>query len=255
MFTQVTGNDLTDLWFNLLVHIATGNDSNFYSPSVFTRRIYGFTEGVHFGSDIMIKDFYKYSGYDESYKLSRLRESYFSPKVQKQYKILSEIIRGLQPRQARGLISFSEPAFNKTDRLKCLDSLYIQKSSMTTYEALIVFRNTEIWPKTYMDFVFLDELLRGFTKQRVKCIMFSAFITSAFINVHQSASAAMMMRNYGVSGWNEHFMRSLKYWKEKYRDPKIVDTIKMQFIKRIVKRTHELFEIDGIDIDMLIKGK
>ena len=255
MFTQVTGDNLTDLWFNLMVHIATGNDSNYYSPSVFSRRIYGYTEGVHFGSDIMIKDFYKYSGYDHSYKLARLRESYFSPKVQKQYELLSGLIRKLQPRQARGLISFSEPAFNLTDRLKCLDSLYVQKSSMTTYEALIVFRNTEIWPKTYMDFVLLEEMLRGFIKHRVKCTMFSAFITSAFINVHQSAKAAMMMRNYGVSGWNEHFMKSLLTWKDKYSDPKVVDTLTMQFIKRIIKHTHELFEIDGVDIDMLIKGK
>ena len=238
-----------------MVHVATGNESSYYSPAVFARRVYGFTEGIHFDDGIMIKDFYKYSGYDKSYKLSRLRESYFSPKVEKQYNLLRETIRGLQPKQARGLISFSEPAFNKTDRLKCLDSLYIQKASMTTYEALIVFRNTEIWPKTYMDFIFLDELLRGFTKQRVKCTLFSAFITSSFINMHQSATAAMMMRKYGITSWNEPFLQSLKYWRDKYSDPKVVDTLKMQFIKRIVKRTHELFDEDGVDIDTLIKGR
>ena len=58
--------------------------------------------------------------------MKRLRESYFGPKVKKQYDLLVSSIRQLQPRQARGLISFSEPAFNRTDRLKCLDSLYIQ---------------------------------------------------------------------------------------------------------------------------------
>ncbi len=238
-----------------MVHIATGNQSRFYNPSVFTLKAYGFTEGVHFDNNIMEKDFYKYSGYDQSYKLARLRESYFSPKVRKQYDLLKSTIRALQPRQARGLISFTEPAFNKTDRLKCLDTLFIQKTTMTTYEALIVFRNTEIWPKTYMDFVFLYELLEGFMDENVRCVMFSTLVTMSFINVHQSVTAAMMMRKYGITGWNEHFLKSLISWKEKYGDPKVVDTLKMQMIKRIVKRTHELLETDGIDLDIIIKGK
>ena len=254
MFVQVTGKNLTELWFNLLVHTATGGQSNYYYPTSFSRRVYGFTEGIHFDYDVMEKDYYKYSGYKKDYKLNRLREGYFSPKVKKQYDLLNSHIRQLQPRQARGLISFSEPAFNRTDRLKCLDSLYIQKASMTTYEGLIVFRNTEIWPKTYMDFVFLYELLAGFVEKRVKCVLFSCFITSSFINMHQAPTAAMMMRKYGIVTWNEPFKKMLEIFKEKFGDPKCLETVKMQWIARVLKRTYMLLEEDGIDLDMLIEG-
>lgn len=254
-FIQITGHNLTDLWFNLMVHVATGNQSTFYNPSVFARRTYGFTTGVHFDKDIMEKDFYRYSGYDKLYKINRLRESYFTDKVRKQYDLLCSIIRNLQPRQARGFITFSEPAFNKTDRLKCLDTLFIQKDSMTSYEALIVFRNTEIWPKTYADFLFLYELLEHFLQYNVKCTLFSAFLTSSFINVHQSPTAAMLMRKYGITTWNEHFRHSLIQWKEKFNDPKILESLKLQWIARVVRRTHQLLEEDGVNLDMLIEGK
>jgi len=255
MFIQVTGKDLTELWFNLMVHVATGNQSHYYSPSIFTRRIYGYTGGVHFDDGIMEKDFFKYSGYNRSYKLSRLRESYFSPKVKKQYELLCSIVRGLQPRQARGFLSFSEPAFNKTDRLKCLDTLFIQKTTMTTYEALIVFRNTEIFSKTFMDFIFLYGLLQGLMKFRVKCTLFSAFITSSFINVHQSMTAAMMMRRYGITAWNEPFRNCLISWEEKFSDPDILDKLKMRWIARVIRRTHILMEEDGVDSQMIIEGR
>ena len=254
MFIQVTGKNLTELWFNLMVHTATGEQSTFYYPSMFARRVYGFTEGIHFDADIMEKDFFKYSGYKREYKLNRLRESYFSPKVQKQHTLLKSLIRNLQPRQARGLISFSEPAFNRTDRLKCLDSLYIQKATMTTYEALIVFRSTEVWPKTYMDFILLYEMLEGFIEERVKCVLFSTFVTSTFINMHQAPTAAMMMRRYGITSWNPEFKESLVRWKHAFegKDP---EEMKMQWIKRVVSRTLRLFEEDGLNIDMLIEGE
>jgi hypothetical protein len=255
MFVQVTGKNLTELWFNLLVHIATGDQTHYYYPSIFSRRVYGFTEGIHFDREIMEKDFFKYSGYKRDYKLSRLRESYFNDKVKKQHTLLKSYIRQLQPRQARGLISFSEPAFDRTDRLKCLDSLYIQKSSMTTYEAMIIFRSTEIWPKTYMDFVLLEEILAGFVEKRVRCELFSCFITSGFINMHQAPTAAMMMRKYGIKAWNEPFKKSLEKWQDHFGDPKCLETIKMQWIKRVVSRTHRLFETDGINMEILIDGK
>ena len=255
MFVQVTGKNLTELWFNLLVHTATGQQTEYYYPSMYSRRVYGFTEGIHFDEDIMEKDFYKYSGYKKEYKLKRLREGYFSPKVQKQYDLLCSHIRELQPRQSRGLITFSEPAFNRTDRLKCLDSLFIQKATMTSYEGLIVFRNTEIWPKTYMDFVFLNDLLKGFVQYRVKCVLFSCFMTSCFINMHQAPTAAMMMRKYGITSWNKQFKDSLIKFNEKFGDPAILETVKMQWIKRVLTRTYKLFEEDGINMEMLIDGK
>ena len=246
-FIQIEGDNLGSLWFNFLVQIATDPKTEYYNPSIYCRRVFGFTENTHFDNTIMEKDFYRYSGYKRDSKLSSLRKSYFSEKVQKQYKLLKTIIRGLQPRQARGLISFSEPAFNMTDRLKCLDSLYIQKTSMTTYEALIVFRNTEIWPKTYMDFVFLYELLEGFRSERVACSMFSILMTHAFINVHQSMLAAIFMRKYGVTAWNESFKKSLVEWTRKYGDPESAEKITMQSIKRVIIRTHKLMEEDKID--------
>jgi len=251
---QVEGNDLTELWFNFMVHLATSKSAFFYSPSIHARRVYGETEGIHLDENVMEKDFYKYSGYSKGSKLQALRNTYFDRRVQKQYEILQGNIRNLQPRQARGLISFSEPAFDLTARLKCLDSLFIQKTTMTKYEALIVFRNTEVWPKTYMDFVFLYELLEGLLPQKVRCERFCALMTSTFINMHQAPTAAMFMRRYGITAWNTPFKESLIKWKEKFSDPDVVETLTMQWIKRIVSRTHRLMEEDGINIDMLIEG-
>ena len=203
----------------------------------------------------MEKDYFKYSGYNREYKLKRLRETYFSDKVQKQYYLLVSTIRQLQPRQARGFIKFSEPAFNKTDRLKCLDSLFIQKTTMTTYDALLVFRNTEIWPKTYMDFILIENMLKGFVKERVKCISFGVLMTSCFINFHQTPTAAMLLRKYGITHWNDPFKKSLIRWKEKFNNPDLIKDIKMRWIERIITRTHKLMKIDGINMDILIEGQ
>ena len=118
---------------------------------------------------------------------------------------------------------------------------------MTSYEALIVFRNTEIWPKTYMDFVFLYELLEGLNKEGVTCSMFSILMTHAFINVHQSMLAAIFMRRYGVTTWNDSFKKSLVKWTKLYSDIESIEKITMQSIKRVVVRTHELMKEDNID--------
>jgi len=251
---QVDGRDLTELWFNFMVHLATSESSFFYSPSIHARRIYGETEGIHLDSNVMERDFYKYSGYTKETKIQALKNTYFDRRVSKQYEILKDNVRSLQPRQARGLISFSEPAFDLTARLKCLDSLFIQKTTMTKYEALIVFRNTEVWPKTYMDFVFLYELLEGLLENQVRCERFCALMTSSFINMHQAPAAAMFMRKYGVTAWNKPFKDSLIKWEEKFSDPAVIDTLTMQWIKRVVIRTHRLMEEDGVDIGMLING-
>ena len=142
--------------------------------------------------------------------------------------------------------------FHESNWDASLDSLYIQKSTMTEYEALIVFRNTEIWPKTYMDFEFLYEMLAGFTPYKVRCTLFSCFLTSSFINMHQAPTAAMMMRKYGITSWNPSFKEMLVRFKDKFGDPAVYETVKMQWIKRVLKRTYALMEEDGVDIDMLI---
>jgi len=254
MFVQVTGRDLTDLWFNLLVHIATGRQSEFQNPSIHCRRVYGSTSSVMFKNKSMVKDFYRYSEYNKDIKLARLRESYFSRKVEKQFEVLLSIARKLQPRQARGMITFSEPAFNDKDRLKCLDNFYIQKTTMTKADALIIFRNTEIWPKTFMDFVFLYELISKVAEQGVKITQFDAFLTSSFINMYQVPTAAMLLRKYGITHWNEHFKQSLIKWQERFEevDPK---SLSMQWIKRIVDRTQRLMKEDGVNLEMLINGE
>ena len=244
MFSQVEGKGLVELWFNLMVHIATGDHINRFYPSVFSRRLYGWTDKLHFENDILMKDFFRYSGYNKDFKLHKLRESYFTEKVRKQHTLLVDNIRKLQPKQARGLISFSEPAFDMSDRLKCLDSLYIQKNTMTSYDALIVFRNTEVWPKLFMDFM----------EQKCRCEVFSCFLTSAFINMHQTPLTAMLLRKYGITNYNDSFKKCLEEYKTKFETIKIED-IKLQWIKRIVKRTRELMEEDGINIDILIDGK
>ena len=254
MFSQVEGKGLVELWFNLTIHIATGEHINRFYPSVFSRRLYGWTPTLQFENEILMKDFFRYSGYNKDFKLAKLRESYFSEKVQKQHKLLVDNIRKLQPKQSRGIISFSEPAFDMTDRLKCLDSLYIQKNTMTSYDALIVFRNTEVWPKLFMDFMFLYELLESFMEQKVRCEIFSCFLTSAFINMHQTPLTAMLLRRYGITNYNDSFFKCLKEWKSKFETINL-DDIKLQWIKRVVKRTRELMEEDGINIDILIEGK
>ena len=104
-----------------------------------------------------------------------------------------------------------------------------------------------------MDFVFLYELLAGFIEERVKCVMFSTFITSTFINMHQAPTAAMMMRKYGITSWNPEFKESLVRWKKAF-EGKDATKIKMQWIKRVISRTLELYETDGVNIDMLIEG-
>lgn len=251
MLTHIRGVELTSLWFNLLVHIATGDHSHFFHPAVFARRVFGSTTTTAFKDPIMEKDFYRFSGYHKDLKLARLRESYFSDKVQAQHNLLVNNIRGLQPRQARGLISFTEPAFNKTDRLKCLDSLFIQKLTMIDYEALIVFRNTEIFPKTYMDFVFLYDLLVSFIPKRVRCVLFSCFLTSSFINMHQAPLAAMFLRKYGITSWNTPFRETLIRFKKTFGDTE--KEIKMQYIAKAVNRTRKIMEEDGINLEMLIE--
>jgi len=256
MFVQISGDNLVELWFNCLAHLATSDRTVYYNPSVYCRKLFGYTEGVHFRKTIMEKDFYRYSGYNKEMKLSSLRKSYYTDKVRKQHELLSSIIRKLQPRQSRGLISFSEPAFDDSSRLKCLDSLYVQKESMTTYEALIVFRATEIYPKMFMDLVFLEDILQKFTDQKVRCTNFSIFITSGFINMFNAPLCAMFLRKYGITAgsWNPSFKDSLKVWDEKFRDPRCVDDISMTFIQRIVKRTHRIMEEDGVDISILLKN-
>jgi len=256
MFLQIDGDNLVELWFNSLAHLATSERSVYYNPSVYCRKVFGYTHGVHFENKIMEQDFYRYSGYDKDMKLASLRTSYYSDKVKKQHDVLTSIIRKLQPRQSRGLISFSEPAFDDSSRLKCLDSLYIQKESMTKYEALIIFRATEIYPKMFMDLVFLEEILNRFAKEKVYCTNFSIFITSGFINMFNAPLCAMFLRKYGIScgSWNKAFKDSLKIWDDKFGDPKSIDSITMTFIKRIVKRTHRIMEEDGVDVPILLKN-
>ena len=73
--------------------------------------------------------------------------------------------------------------------------------------------------------------------------------------MHQAPTAAMMMRKYGITSWNEHFKEMLIKFDEKFGDPKCLETIKMQWIKRVLTRTYKLFETDGIDTGVLIDGK
>jgi len=77
-------------------------------------------------------------------------------------------------------------------------------------------------------------------------------MTSSFINMHQAPTAAMIMRKYGIRDWNPSFKEMLLRFKDKFGDPAVLETVKMQWIKRVLTRTYRLFEEDGVDIDMLI---
>jgi hypothetical protein len=70
--------------------------------------------------------------------------------------------------------------------------------------------------------------------------------------MHQAPTAAMMLRHYGITSWNKPFKDSLLKWHDSFGDPACIEKIKMQWIKRVVTRTHKLLETEGLDINMLV---
>lgn len=236
------GNSIEDLWFNLLISLICDKDNLYFHPEIITRYIFAETDNFSFKNSALMSDFYKYSGYNKQMKIGQLRKEYWTGKVEKQFKVLKEFFRQLAPRQARAAIYFSEPAFDKSSKLKCLESLYLFKLNKTEYEAFLTFRNTEIYPKLFMDFIYIKELLDEIDRDLgVKCIGFRAIIINAFLRLHQVRLVKMLANNWGVSNFSENFKRMVIEFDRKYT-PDTVNSLKLVSMKRVLERTFNLIE-------------
>ena len=237
----VKGDSIERLWFNLLVDITCG-ENYFDHPVIYTRHTFAQTENF-ISDNQQIKDsFFKYSGYSYLNKMGQLRKEYYTGKVEKQLNVIKKYFHQFVPRQSRAAVYFSEPAFDKTSKLKCLESMYFQKLNKIDYEVFLVFRNTEVYPKLYMDFLYIKEIVDGLNREaKVNCIKFNAIIINSFINMHQSKLISMLLMDWGVSNWSENFNRVLVEFERKF-SPDTFHTIKLNSIKRVLERT---FRLDG----------
>jgi len=237
----VTGDSMERLWFNLLVETVCG-ENYFDHPVIYTRHTFAETENFLLCNDQLESDFYKFSGYNYQMKMAQLRKEYYTGKVEKQFSVIKKYFHQFVPRQSRAAIYFSEPAFDKTAKLKCLESLYFQKYTKTEYEVFLNFRNTEVYPKLFMDFIYIRELIDELDKEaNVKCIKFNGIIINSFVNLHQSYLIYMFLTDWGISNFSENFNKVLGEFKRKFPREKIKD-IKLNSIKRVLERTYKLID-------------
>jgi len=236
----VTGKNLEDLWLNLLLYTICDEDTLYYHPTISIRNLFAETNNFEFGDQKIFSSFIKYSGYNISMKIGQLRKEYYTGKVEKQFKVIKENFHQFIPRQARAAIYFSEPAFDSTSKLKCLESLYLLKTDKTHYEAYLVFRNTEIFPKLFMDFYYIHELLKEIDNDtKVKCIGFKATIVNAFVNLHQVKLIEMIAREWGISNFSSNFKKMINEFNGKFNIHS-ADKTKLVSIKRVLNRTFNL---------------
>ena len=175
-------------------------------------------------------------------KMAQLRKEYYTGKVEKQFNVIKKYFHQFVPRQSRAAVYFSEPAFDKTSKLKCLESLYFQKYNKIEYEVFLNFRNTEVYPKLFMDFIYVKELIDELDKEaKVKCIKFNGVIINSFVNLHQSHLIYMFLTDWGISNFSENFTKVLGEFKRKFPREKIKD-IKLNSIKRVLERTYNLID-------------
>jgi len=237
------GESIEDLWLNLLVSLICDKDNYYFHPEIITRYIFAETNHFEFKNTSLISDFYKYSGYNRQMKMGQLRKEYWTGKVEKQFKVLKDFFRQLSPRQARAAVYFSEPAFDTSSKLKCLESLYLFKTSKTEYEAFLTFRNTEIYPKLFMDFIYVKELLHEIDRDLgVKCIGFRAIIINAFLRLHQVMLVKMFASEWGITNYSDNFKKMINEFERKYQ-PESIQTLKLISMKRVLERTYRLKEV------------
>lgn len=239
----IQGSDITELWLNLLIYTACDESTDYGHPYLLVRELIPTTENFNFENDLIKADFLKYSNYNTPMKMAQLRKEYYTGKVEKQFNVIKKYFHQFLPRQARASIYFSEPAFDKTSKLKCLESLYFQKENKTEYKAVLIFRNTEIYPKLFMDFYYLKELLDELDRESgVKCTGFRGFIVNGFINLHQVKLIEMFLKDWGISKFSSKFLTLSKEFDRKYNKSNI-DKIKLISIKRVLDRTFRLMEV------------
>jgi hypothetical protein len=236
---SITGDSIEKLWFNLLVDLICGQNY-FDHPVIFARHTFADTDNFVSDNPQLREDFFKYSGYNYLMKMAQLRKEYYTGKVEKQFDVIKRYFHQFVPRQARAAIYFSEPAYDKSSKLKCLESMYFQKFTKTEYEVFLTFRNTEIYPKLFMDFLYVRELIDELDHaSKAKCIGFRGIIINSFVNLHQSKLIQMFLEDWGISNFSPNFIKVLEDFDRKYSLDSI-EKIKLTSIKRVLERTFRL---------------
>jgi len=247
----VEGEGLDILWFNLVNDICCGDGVQYNYPYIFKRLTYGSAEKIKLVSQdgCIVRDFFHYSKYSYKMKMSKLEHDYFDDRVQAQLGILKTNLKDFHPKQARGVVYFSRDPYDKTAKLKCLDSLYFLKTTMSDFSAQLVFRNTEVLPKLFMDFLLIRKIIKEVEKtSKCRCFELNCIIMNSFITIGWAGTIALFLRQYGITAWNPQFKHMLELFKEKYSDINVVKEIKMQSIKRTLLRFHDLLKESGLSI-------
>ena len=175
----ITGDSIEKMWFNLLIDLVCGQNY-FDHPVIYARHTFADTDNFVSENEQLRVDFFKYSGYNYLMKMAQLRKEYYNGKIEKQFNVIKKYFHQFVPRQARAAMYFSEPAYDKSSKLKCLESMYFQKFTKTEYEVFLTFRNTEIYPKLYMDFLYIKELIDELDNAaKVKCVKFNGIIINS----------------------------------------------------------------------------
>jgi len=235
----ITGDSIEKMWFNLLIDLVCGQNY-FDHPVIYARHTFADTDNFVSENEQLRADFFKYSGYNYLMKMAQLRKEYYNGKIEKQFNVIKKYFHQFVPRQARAAMYFSEPAYDKSSKLKCLESMYFQKFTKTEYEVFLTFRNTEVYPKLYMDFLYIKELIDELDNAaKVKCVKFNGIIVNSFINLHQSRLIYMFLMDWGISNFSPNFNKVLEDFDRKYK-PDDIDRIKLVSIKRVLERTFRL---------------
>jgi len=244
----ITGKNLSDAWFAMLVRLCCGqSDVETFAPNLYSRYLVAKSETPEVDK-IIEDDFFRFSGYNEKYKLTQLSKDYFNKRTQEQFKLIVDTFPSLSPRSSRGIIYFGVPAYSTHDRLKCLDSLYLLKESRWNYEVVVIIRNSEIFPKLYMDMKFIKQYIIDKIKeeyQESSCGVLNFFVVNSFIRDFNAPLISMFLKKWGITNFNPEFKSLISTFIEKFPKEKI-KTLKLQSIKRRVENTYEIIEREGI---------
>lgn len=250
MLNQIDAIGLDMLWYQCVQDLCTGNEVDYNFPNVFKRFTIGSASKIGFENSEVIKDFFRFSHYTYKMKMAQLSKDYLDDRVISQLDLVKNNLRSLHPRQARAVVYFSRDAYDSKSKLKCLESMYFQKQDMTTFSAYMIFRNTELFPKTMMDFFLAKRIIREVERASgCKCLEYNAIMMNSFISVHWAGMTAMFLKRWGLSNWNPSFKKLLEQFERKFGDPEVVETLKMQSIKRTVTRFHSLREELGVSVE------
>ncbi len=253
LITQLEGSDLLDLWFRTLTSLVQDyNNSQWNHPSIFSRWVFGTSTSLTFDVDSqMFKDFLDFSGYSIVGKMRQLRAEYFYIKQEKQLQLIQQNFRALLPRQTRAFIQFSEPAFDSSTKMKCLDSLYLQKTTPTEFDVFLIFRSTEVFPKTPMDFYLMYHIISELARTtKTKCNSFQFLAINTFINLTQAPLVALLLKKYGIGRWNPEFKKCIESFFRKYPEEK-AEEIKLQSLKRVISRVYKKlreYRVDPVEL-------